>query len=66
MKTICPQCMENAVITVDLDTGSDLLCTDCDAEYKLDDVRVMIASWGPLLVWLDAHPARTAPPAVGQ
>lgn len=61
METICPRCGEDCRINVALDDGS-LTCTGCDAEYTVDDVRAVIAAWGPLLGWLDAHPARARQP----
>jgi uncharacterized protein (DUF983 family) len=58
MVTICPRCGEDVGIRVGLDDGETLTCTSCDAEYTVQDVRDLIACWGPLLVWLDAHPSK--------
>jgi hypothetical protein len=61
LRVICPRCMvDGATISVDLDDGEALRCHDCDETYSVTEVRELIASWGPLLVWLDLHPSKTA------
>ena len=45
---------------VDVADGDTCLCDSCGDEFTVADVRNLIASWGPLLAWLDAHPARKA------
>ena len=63
LPTICPRCGEDCLISVALHDGDTLTCTGCDEGYTVDDVRALVASWGPLLAWLDAHPARRPDPA---
>ena len=58
MNTICPNCLEVATQRIDLDDGDTVTCTGCEEEYSVDQVRRLIESWGPLLGWLDSHPAR--------
>lgn len=63
MKPICPKCLDpEAAVSVDLGDGESLCCAGCDQPYTVAEVREMIASWGPILVWLDAHPARVPAP----
>jgi hypothetical protein len=59
MRVICPQCLVEAVITVDVTDGDSLKCSECDSEYSADDVKNMIESWATILPWLLSHPART-------
>lgn len=58
MTTICPRCGEDVCIRLDLHDGDQLTCTGCESEYTVSQVREMVEAWGPLLAWLDAHPAR--------
>jgi hypothetical protein len=60
MKTICPKCMEESAICVDLADGDTLTCAECDEEYSLGAVIDLVESWGRLLPWLRSHPARAA------
>ena len=62
MKTICPKCLNDETIRVNLDDGETLTCTGCDEEFTADDLRELVASWLPLLAWLDSHPARAETP----
>ena len=64
MNTICPKCLEDATQRIDLGDGDTVTCTGCDEEYSVDAVRKLIASWGPLLGWLDAHPSKNVKEAV--
>lgn len=57
---ICPKCGEPATVRVEVSGGEECVCDMCEAEYTIDEVRRMIASWGPFLAWLDLHPARKA------
>lgn len=60
METICPKCLEVCTILLDLADGDTCTCMNCDEEYTVADVRGLVAAWGPLLKWIDAHPARAA------
>jgi hypothetical protein len=60
MNVICPRCLADAAVTVDVDDGSTLRCPDCGEDYSVDDVAAIVESWGRLLPWLKAHPARVA------
>ncbi len=58
MCAVCPKCLEQTLITVDVSDGDTLHCPGCGEEYSLDAVTSMIESWQPLIPWLKAHPAR--------
>lgn len=58
MEAICPRCGEDTAITIDLTDGDTCHCPECDSEFTADGVRALIAAWGPLLDWIDAHPSR--------
>ena len=60
MTTICPKCLGHATIRIDLDDGETCTCSECEEEFAVSDVRALVASWGPLLAWLDSHPAKKA------
>jgi hypothetical protein len=57
---VCPKCCEAATVRVDVLGGEACQCDGCGEEYRIADVRAVVASWGPLLAWLDAHPAKKA------
>ncbi len=50
--------MEETAITLDVCDGDTLRCGGCEEEFTVDAVRELIASWGPLLAWVDLHPSR--------
>lgn len=54
---VCPKCMAEASITLDVNDGDTLRCLDCEEEYSLSDVEAVVESWARLLPWLKAHPA---------
>jgi len=62
---VCPKCGEAATVRVDVLGGDSCRCDGCEEEYTIADVRALVASWGPLLAWLDSHPAKTMPAAAG-
>ena len=47
LKTICPKCMADATIHVNLTDGDAVTCQDCNEEYTVTDVRALVESWGP-------------------
>jgi hypothetical protein len=55
---ICPKCLNEETVRLNLDDGDTLTCTGCDEEYTVGDVAALVASWAPLLKWLQSHPAR--------
>lgn len=59
MNVICPKCLTEACVTVDVNDGDTLGCPECNEEYSLGDVAAMLTSWGKILPWLKSHPART-------
>ena len=54
----CLRCGERGSVRVRVDDGDTITCSACDEEFTAADVRAVVDSWGPLLGWLDAHPAR--------
>lgn len=58
MTLICPKCLTDACITLDLDDGDTLRCNDCEEEYTVEDVSALVESWSKLLPWIKQHPAR--------
>lgn len=65
MKLVCPVCLAEAVIRLDLVDGDGMKCDECDAEYTVADVQAVVESWSRVLPWLLTHPERSAA-AVGQ
>lgn len=65
MTTICPKCMEDVCIRVNVHDGDTLTCDNCDEEYTVAAIDELIESWKPLLAWLKAHPARVSDAAGG-
>jgi len=59
MKVVCPKCLTESAVTVDVTDGETLACPKCDETYTTDDVEAVIESWQRVLPWLRAHPART-------
>lgn len=55
---ICPKCGEAATVRVDVLNGESCVCDSCTEEFTIASVRAVVASWGPLLTWLDSHPAK--------
>lgn len=55
----CPLCAQkdDAVIALQLDDCETFHCFGCDADFAVDDVREMIASWQKVLAWIDPAPA---------
>ena len=58
MNVICPRCLCSSAITLDVTDGDSLHCPECDEDYTLTDVVELVESWGKVLPWLMAHPAR--------
>jgi hypothetical protein len=63
MNLICPKCLEEQPVRLDLADGDTLSCPGCDEEYSLDAVQAMVEGWAKLLPWLRLHPARQEQPA---
>lgn len=63
MNVICPRCMKEETVTVDVADGDTLHCNGCDEEFTVADVRAVVEGWSKLLPWLEAHPARVEQPA---
>lgn len=58
VKICCPACMDSdATVTVDLRTGQNFVCSDCNAEFTLENIQDVIQSWSKILPWLNSHPA---------
>jgi hypothetical protein len=57
----CGAGSDEATIAVDVDDGL-IRCGGCGAEYTAADVRAVLASWGPVLAWVESHPALTPAP----
>jgi hypothetical protein len=51
----CIRCGSEEVC-IDLDDVTRLMCGDCDEVFTPDDVRDLIARWGPALAWLESAP----------
>jgi hypothetical protein len=63
MTLICPKCLEEAVIRLDLADGDTLTRGACDEEYSADTVRQLVDGWAKLLPWIEQHPAQVEEPA---
>lgn len=50
MKTICPKCLADEVIRVNLDDGDTLTCSGCDEEFTAGDLREPLTTLFPLLM----------------
>lgn len=62
MKVICPKCLEEAAVSLDLTDGDTLACPECDETYSAATVRELVDGWAKLLPWIEAHPARQEQP----
>ncbi len=58
MNLICPRCMSEETIRLDLTDGDTMTCGGCDEEFTVDAVADLVASWSRVLPWLRCHPAR--------
>lgn len=54
----CIKCGVANNVTLNLTDGDTVYCSDCNTEYSVGDVREVIAAWGPILKWVESHPAR--------
>ena len=63
-KTLCPRCMCEETIQLNLDDGDTMTCGGCSEEFTVDDLESLIESWAALLPWLRQHPARQQPSCV--
>lgn len=59
MKVICPKCLADEIVRLDVCDGDTLTCGGCDEEFSVADLRRLVDSWAKLLPWLESHPART-------
>lgn len=57
----CPKCGEQDAITVNLYDVEDLHCSECDTDFSLQEIRELLAAWGPVVKWLDTAPVREDP-----
>jgi hypothetical protein len=55
---VCPKCLAESNVKIDVNDGDTLTCPECEEEYSLTDVVNLIETWKPILPWLLAHPAR--------
>lgn len=59
MQLPCPKCGEGiANITVDMGTGADFRCLECDGEFTRADLEALMAKWKLAFAWLDAMPTQ--------
>lgn len=63
MSLICPRCLEEQCVKLDLADGDTLTCPGCDEEYSLATVEALVEGWAKILPWLKQHPARHEQPA---
>lgn len=52
----CGVTSDDGSLTVMIDTG-EICCGNCDDYYTAADVRKAFAAWGPVLAWIESHPA---------
>lgn len=58
----CLMCgAESAQITLSLEDGETLRCSECENEYQLEDVKTRVESiqdkWVPLIAWIETIPS---------
>lgn len=58
MNVMCPKCLSETCVKLDVTDGDTLSCPDCEEEYTVADVEALVESWGRLLPWIRSHPAR--------
>lgn len=58
MPVICPRCLNETSVTVDVNDGELLHCPGCDEGYTVTEVLDLIESWQALIPWLKSHPAK--------
>lgn len=62
MNVVCPNCLSESKIAVDVADGDSLFCLECEENYTVSEVIECIESWAAVLPWLKSHPARQAAP----
>ena len=55
---LCPRCLEQDTVRVDLDDLGRFTCTSCEEEFQADDVRAIIDAWTPALAFLASAPVK--------
>lgn len=55
---ICPKCLSESAVRLDIADGDTLSCPECDGEFTVADVEQLVVCWSKLLPWLKSHPAR--------
>lgn len=55
----CPRCGEkDANVALYMAEGDLFQCQECEEEFSVEDIRQILAFWGPVVKWLDAMPTR--------
>lgn len=62
MNVVCPKCLSESAVSVDVADGESLHCPECSEDYNLSEVIDVIESWSRVLPWLKSHPARQQAP----
>lgn len=53
----CPLCgTADETQSIDLDDLQTIRCAGCGEDYRVDDVRELLATWQRVLDWIDAAP----------
>lgn len=58
MSVVCPKCLSESQVAVNVEDGESLYCPECEENYTVTEVRELLDSWKAILPWLEAHPAR--------
>lgn len=57
----CPKCGESGAMWLDLngchdETENSLRCQECEYEFTIGEIRLLVEKWSKLLIWLDSFP----------
>lgn len=66
MKLVCPRCLTESVIRLDLDDGETMTCEECNDTFTVADLVAILESWSKLLPWLKACPTNAEQANAGQ
>ena len=58
MEVPCIKCGETGGVRIAVDDAHDIYCSECDAEYTMDDVTQTMLAWAQIRDWVKLHPAR--------
>jgi hypothetical protein len=53
---LCPCCLQENTVTLDLDSLDKVRCTSCDKEISISEIENLVGVWGRVLRWIKMAP----------